>query len=154
MRLTVVLVVVASAAALRLPAAQAVAFAPTRHALAPRHARTCMVDEVDEVDDVEEVAGGIFKFKRKPEGEETSALPTPEELEQARQEKEIRLARIAAVNAGQVTVGQSLPGKAFTVVLLIGVFGFLVGTVGDPQNCEFLPTTKDTCMARPATQPE
>merc|ERR1719424_514067 len=73
-----------------------------------------------------------------------------EELEQARQEKEDRLARIAAVNKGQVTVGASLPGKAFTVVLLIGVFAALVLVVGDPQNCEFLPTTKDACMARPA----
>ena len=33
-----------------------------------------MVDEVDEVDDVEEVAGGIFKFKRKPASDDVGRL--------------------------------------------------------------------------------
>jgi len=71
------------------------------------------------------------------------------EQEQARREEEARLARIAAVNKGQVTGGESLLGKAFTLVLLVGVFAALILVVGDPQNCQFLPTTKDYCMARP-----
>ena len=81
--------------------------------------------------------------------------PDPfEEQEDARKEKEARLARIAAVNAGQVTGGQSLLGKASTVLILIGV---LVAAlyIADPNNCEFLPTTKgDTCMAQVQAVPQ
>ena len=153
----------APVAALRLPAARTAVFAPTHHPLAVRHASTCMVDEAEEmqVDDFlalatpEELeqARQDKEARLKARGDGIGAAgegDTPEELEQARLEKEDRLARIAAVNKGQVTVGASLPGKAFTVVLLIGVFAALVLVVGDPQNCEFLPTTKDACMARPA----
>ena len=162
----------APVAALRLPAARTAAFAPTRHSLAPRHASTCMAEEAEDmqVDDflalatpeeleqarkdkearLQERGARLFQLKTPPAPVAAGEGDTPEELELARQEKEIRLARIAAVNKGQVTAGASLPGKAFTVVLLAGVAAALVLVVGDPQNCEFLPTTKDVCMARPA----
>ena len=152
----------APVAALRLPAARTAAFAPTHHPRAARHASTCMVDEAEEMivddflalatpDELEQ-ARKDKETRLQARGAATAAAgegDAPEELEQARQEKEERLARIAAVNKGQVTAGASLPGKAFTVVLLIGVFAALILVVGDPQNCEFLPTTKDVCMARP-----
>ena len=123
-RLLAVLLMCASVAALRLPAAQAVVSTPTHNAHASRHARrTSMVDQVEEV-------------------------LTPEEQEQAWKDKETRLARIAAVNAGQVAGGQSFAGKAFSIAILFGVFAAAI-YIGDPQNCEFLPAAKaDTCMAQ------
>merc|ERR1711892_460518 len=86
------------------------AFAPTHHPLAVRHASTCMVDEAEEmqVDDFlalatpEELeqARQDKEARLQARGAGIGAAgegDTPEELEQARQEKEDRLARVAAL---------------------------------------------------------
>ena len=152
----------APVAALRLPAAALAS--RTHRLLAARHAATRMADEAEEmkVEDFLALATPEEQEQAKRdkearlqargagegaagEGDASDEL----EQEQARREEEARLARIAAVNKGQVTGGESLLGKAFTLVLLVGVFAALILVVGDPQNCQFLPTTKDFCMARP-----
>ena len=152
----------APVAALRLPAAALAS--RTHRLLAARHAATRMADEAEEmkVEDFLALATPEEQEQAKRdkearlqaraagegaagEGDASDEL----EQEQARREEEARLARIAAVNKGQVTGGESLLGKAFTLVLLVGVFAALILVVGDPQNCQFLPTTKDYCMARP-----
>ena len=151
----------APVAALRLPAATLAS--RTHHLLAARHAATRMADEAEEmkVEDFLALATpeeqeqarrdkeARLQARGAGEGAAGEGDASDEELEQARREEEARLARIAAVNKGQVTGGESLLGKAFTLVLLVGVFAALILVVGDPQNCQFLPTTKDFCMARP-----
>ena len=158
----------APVAALRLPAAALAS--RTHRLLAARHAATRMADEAEEMKVEDFLALATPEEQEQAKRDKEARLQaraagegaagdgdgaagegdaSEEELEQARREEEARLARIAAVNKGQVTGGETLLGKAFTVVLLAGVFAALILVVGDPQNCQFLPTTKDFCMARP-----
>ena len=147
----------APVAALRLPAAALAS--RTHRLLAARHAATRMADEAEEmkVEDFlalatpeeQEQAKRDKEARLQARGAGEGDASDELEQEQARREEEARLARIAAVNKGQVTGGESFLGKAFTLVLLAGVFAALILVVGDPQNCQFLPTTKDFCMARP-----
>ena len=152
----------APVAALRLPAAALAS--RTHRLLAARHAATRMADEAEEMKVEDFLALATPEEQEQAKRDKEARLQArgagegaagggdaSDELEQeqARREEEARLARIAAVNKGQVTGGESLLGKAFTLVLLAGVFAALILVVGDPQNCQFLPTTKDFCMARP-----
>ena len=149
-------------AALRLPAATVAS--RTHRLLAARHAATRMADEAEEMKVEDFLALATPEEQEQAKRDKEARLQArgagegaagggdaSDELEQeqAQREEEARLARIAAVNKGQVTGGESLLGKAFTLVLLAGVFAALILVVGDPQNCQFLPTTKDFCMARP-----
>ena len=168
MRLILLALLSAPVAALRLPAAPLAS--RTHHLLAARHAATRMADEAEEMKVEDFLALATPEEQEQAKRDKEARLQargagegaagdgdgaagegdaSDEELEQARREEEARLARIAAVNKGQVTGGETLLGKAFTVVLLAGVFAALILVVGDPQNCQFLPTTKDFCMARP-----
>ena len=150
------------AALQRLPAATVAS--RTHHLLAARHAATRMADEAEEMKVEDFLALATPEEQEQAKRDKEARLQArgagegaagggdaSDELEQeqAQREEEARLARIAAVNKGQVTGGESLLGKAFTLVLLAGVFAALILVVGDPQNCQFLPTTKDFCMARP-----